>query len=74
MGSMIEVNVGIADLGDLISPTEPTSSNVSCGVNSVATPSGTGNSHNIDEDIFAGIDLKSKMEVCVNSALALIVK
>ncbi|XP_068629231.1 mediator of RNA polymerase II transcription subunit 12-like isoform X2 [Battus philenor] len=48
--------------GDLISPTEPTSSGGSGG-HTVAPPANsTGTNHNMDDDIFAGIDLKPKME------------
>lgn len=46
--------------GDLVSPTEPTSAG---SIHTVAPPANsTGTNHNIDEDIFAGIDLKPKME------------
>lgn len=47
--------------GDLISPTEPTSTGG--GSHTVAPPANsTGTNHNMDDDIFAGIDLKPKME------------
>ncbi|XP_045454352.1 mediator of RNA polymerase II transcription subunit 12-like [Melitaea cinxia] len=46
--------------GDLISPTEPTSSGNAHTVAPPATSAGT--NHNMDDDIFAGIDLKPKME------------
>ncbi|KAJ0181317.1 hypothetical protein K1T71_003402 [Dendrolimus kikuchii] len=46
--------------GDLISPTEPTCTGMVSG-HSVA-PASNGNNHNGDDDIFAGIDLKPKME------------
>lgn len=49
------------DVGDLISPTEPTSSGNAHTVAPPATSAGT--NHNMDDDIFAGIDLKPKMEV-----------
>ncbi|XP_052753637.1 mediator of RNA polymerase II transcription subunit 12-like isoform X2 [Galleria mellonella] len=46
--------------GDLVSPTEPSSSG---GSHTVAPPAtSTGTNHNMDDDIFAGIDLKPKME------------
>ncbi|XP_030027679.1 mediator of RNA polymerase II transcription subunit 12 isoform X3 [Manduca sexta] len=46
--------------GDLVSPTEPTSTG---GGHTVAPPANsTGTNHNMDDDIFAGIDLKPKME------------
>ncbi|CAH2068907.1 unnamed protein product, partial [Iphiclides podalirius] len=45
--------------GDLISPTEPASSSG----HTVAPPANSsGTNHNMDDDIFAGIDLKPKME------------
>lgn len=47
--------------GDLVSPTEPSSSS---GSNAAApAASGAGAAHSVDDDIFAGIDLKPKMEV-----------
>ncbi|CAG9782847.1 unnamed protein product [Diatraea saccharalis] len=50
--------------GDLISPTEPTTSSNSGSGHTVAPPvNSTGTNHNMDDDIFAGIDLKPpKME------------
>ncbi|CAH0406083.1 unnamed protein product [Chilo suppressalis] len=50
--------------GDLISPTEPTSTSNSGNGHTVAPPANsTGTNHNMDDDIFAGIDLKPpKME------------
>ncbi|CAH4017296.1 unnamed protein product [Pieris brassicae] len=48
--------------GDLISPTEPIVSSGS-GNHTVAQPvNSAGTNHNMDDDIFAGIDLKPKME------------
>ncbi|XP_026323526.1 mediator of RNA polymerase II transcription subunit 12-like isoform X6 [Hyposmocoma kahamanoa] len=48
--------------GDLISPTEPASSGTA-NCHTVAPPANSsGTNHNMDDDIFAGIDLKPKME------------
>ncbi|KPJ13735.1 Mediator of RNA polymerase II transcription subunit 12 [Papilio machaon] len=55
--------------GDLISPTEPTSTGGTSG-HTVAPPvNSTGTNHNMDDDIFAGIDLKPKMEENVRMEL-----
>ncbi|XP_072935735.1 mediator of RNA polymerase II transcription subunit 12 isoform X2 [Epargyreus clarus] len=49
--------------GDLISPTEPASTTNPGSSHTVAPPANsTGTNHNMDDDIFAGIDLKPKME------------
>ncbi|XP_062528646.1 mediator of RNA polymerase II transcription subunit 12 isoform X2 [Bombyx mori] len=48
--------------GDLISPTEPTST-IGNSIQTVAPPaSSSGTNHNVNDEIFAGIDLKPKME------------